>query len=103
VDVNRELVTSLEMHRLLPLISESVTRVVPHDFAGVTLYDDEKKEEMKALVLSPTAKRPVVDMGRSVRIEPTLSKQALLEQRPQLLTREPLSMLSTTFAWASLR
>jgi hypothetical protein len=48
VDVNRELVSSLEMQRLLPLISECVTRVVPHDFAGgVTIYEDDRKA-MKA-------------------------------------------------------
>jgi len=34
VDINRTLASSLEMQSLLPLISECVTRVVPHDFAG---------------------------------------------------------------------
>jgi len=34
LDVNRTLASSLEVQRLLPLISEGVARVVPHDFAG---------------------------------------------------------------------
>jgi formate hydrogenlyase transcriptional activator len=97
VDVNRELVSSLEIHRLLPLISECVTRVVPHDFAGVTLYEDDSKA-LKAFVLSPSDKRPVVEMGRSVTLDQTISAQAFLEQRPQLLTRNELSLLNAPIA-----
>lgn len=97
VDVNRELVSSLEMQRLLPLISECVTRVVPHDFAGVTIYDDDQKA-MKAFVLSPSDKRPIVEMGRTVSMEQTISAQAFLEQRPQLLTRNELSALTAPIA-----
>ena len=96
VDVNRELVSSLEMQRLLPLISECVTRVVPHDFAGVTIYEDDQRA-MKAFVLSPSEKRPV-EMGRAVAIDQTLSAQALLEQRPQLLTRDELLALKAPIA-----
>ena len=96
VDVNRELVSSLEMQRLLPLISECVTRVVPHDSAGVTIYEDDRSA-MKAFVLSPTDKRPV-DMGRAVALDETLSAQAFLEQRPQLLTRNDLSALKAPIA-----
>jgi formate hydrogenlyase transcriptional activator len=97
VDVNRELVSSLEMQHLLPLISECVTRVVPHDFAGVTLYEDDNRG-MRAFVLSPADKRPVMEMGRSVTIDQTLSAQAFLEQRPQLLTRNDLSALTAPIA-----
>jgi len=97
VDVNRELVSSLEMQHLLPLISECVTRVVPHDFAGVTLYEDDRKE-MKAFVLSPAEKHPVVEMGRTVTIDQTLSGQAILEQRTQLLTPVELRASSAPIA-----
>jgi formate hydrogenlyase transcriptional activator len=97
VDVNRELVSSLEMQRLLPLISECVTRVVPHDFAGVTIYEEDQKA-MKAFVLSTSHERPVVEMGRTVPVEQTLSAQAFLEQRPQLLTRNELSALTAPIA-----
>jgi len=97
VDVNRELVSSLEMHRLLPLISECVTRVVPHDFAGVTLYEDDHRG-MRAFVLSPADKRPVMEMGRTVTLDQTLSARAFLEQTPQLLTRSDLSALNAPIA-----
>ena len=97
VDVNRELVSSLEMQRLLPLISRCLTRVVPHDFAGVTMYDDDQKA-MKAFVLSPSETRPVVEVGRAVALDQMLSAQAFLGQRPQLLTRDELSALTAPIA-----
>jgi len=89
VEVNRTLASSLEMQRLLPLISECVTRVVPHDFAGVTLFEGDQKN-MKAYVLSPTPTNPLAEMGRSVSIEQTLSAKALLQKESHTMTREDL-------------
>ena len=90
VDVNRTLASSLEMQRLLPLISECVTRVVPHDFAGVTLFDSDQ-QNMKAYVLSPAPTSPLVETGRSVSIEQTLSGKAFLKGESHTLTHEDLA------------
>ncbi len=65
VDVNRTLASSLEMQHLLPLISECVSQVVPHDFAGITLFEGDQ-EDLKAYVLSPALPTAVVESGRSV-------------------------------------
>ena len=97
VDVNRTLASSLEMQRLLPLISECVTRVVPHDFAGVTLYEGDQ-QNMKAYVLSPTPTSPLVESGRSVSIEQMLSAKAFLEKESQTLTREDLASHSSSIS-----
>ncbi len=97
LDVNRTLASSLEVHRLLPLISECVTRVVPHDFAGVTLFEGDK-QDMKAYVLSPTPSSSMYDAGRSVTLEQTLSAKAFLERESQTLTREDLVSHSSSIA-----
>jgi formate hydrogenlyase transcriptional activator len=97
VDVNRTLVSTLEMQNLLPLISECVTRVVPHDFAGVTLYEGDK-QALRAYVLSPAESKSVVDTGRTVSLEQTLSAEAFLEQKPKTLTREDLRISRTAIA-----
>jgi len=97
VDVNRTLVSSLEMQTLLPLISECVTRLVPHDFAGVTLYEGDR-QAMKAYVLSPADTKSVVDSGGTVSLEQTLSAEAFLEQKPKTLTREDLHVSRTAIA-----
>src|SRR5258705_3636686 len=90
VDVNRTVAESLEMQRLLPLISECVTRVVPHDFAGVTLFEGDKRD-MKAYVLSPAPSHPTYEAGRSVTLEQTLSAKAFLDRKSQTLTHEDLA------------
>ena len=97
VDVNRTLASSLEMQRLLPLISECVTRVVPHDFAGVTLFDGDQ-QNMKAYVLSPTPISPLVETGPSVSIEQTLSAKAFLKGESQTLTHEDLASHSSSIS-----
>ena len=96
VDVNRTLASSLEIQRLLPLIAECVTRVVPHDFAGVTLYEGDL-QNMRAYVLSPTPPE-VVEAGRSVSLEQTLSSQAFLEGKSKTLTRDDLARHSSSIA-----
>jgi formate hydrogenlyase transcriptional activator len=89
VEINRTLASRLEVQSLLPLISECVTRVVPHDFAGVTLFEGDK-ENMKAYVLSPERAQPIIESGRPVSLNQTLSAQAFLEGEAKTLTRDDL-------------
>src|ERR1700746_8467 len=89
VEINRTLASPLEVQSLLPLISECVTRVVPHDFAGVTLFEGDK-ENMKAYVLSPERSQPIIESGRPVALNKTLSAQAFLEGEAKTLTRDDL-------------
>ena len=90
VDVNRTLASSLEIQRLLPLISECVTRVVPHDFAGVTLFEGNK-DDMRAYVLSPAPSNSVIEAGRPVSLDQTLSAGAFLERKSKTLTHDDLA------------
>ena len=89
VDVNRTLASSLEMQRLLPLISQCVTQVVPHDFAGVTLYEDDPGK-VRAYVLSPANQVPIIESGKQVAMEQTISAPALREQVPKTLNAAEL-------------
>jgi len=94
VGVNRTLASSLEMRRLLPLISGCVTRVVPHDFAGVTLFDDDRKD-MRVYILSSPEKGTVVEPERSVAAEETLAVRAISAGKSQTFTRKDLIALNT--------
>ncbi len=102
VDVNRTFASSLEMQRLLPMISECVTRVVPHDFAGVTLYEADKASA-KAYVLSPAQPKLILDSGRPVSLDQTLSSQALLEGKSKTLNRDDLASHASSIASRVLR
>ena len=97
VEINRTLASRLEVQGLLPLISECVTRVVPHDFAGVTLFEGDK-DNMKAYVLSPERSQPIIESGRPVSLNQTLSAQAFLEREAKTLTREDLESHGSSIA-----
>jgi len=97
VDVNRTFASSLEMQRLLPMISECVTRVVPHDFAGVTLYESDRASA-KAYVLSPAQPKLILDSGRPVSLDQTLSSQAMLEGKSKTLSRDDLASHASSIA-----
>jgi formate hydrogenlyase transcriptional activator len=94
VGVNRTLASSLEMRRLLPLISGCVTRVVPHDFAGITLFDDDRKD-MRVYILSSPETGTVVEPERSVAAKETLAIRAILAGKSQTFTRKDLVELNT--------
>jgi formate hydrogenlyase transcriptional activator len=97
VEINSTLASRLEVQGLLPLISECVTRVVPHDFAGVTLFEGDK-DNMKAYVLSPERSQPIIESGRPVSLNQTLSAQAFLEREAKTLTREDLESHGSSIA-----
>src|SRR5690242_9169793 len=61
-----------------------------------SLYEGDK-ENMKAYVLSQ-AQPGVIESGRTVSLQRTLSSQAFLEQKSQTLTREDLANHSSSIA-----
>ena len=97
VEVNRTLVSSLEMRRVLPLISDCVTRVVPHDFAGLTLFDPERKS-MRAYVLAPAQEQMFVDAGRVVPMDRTLSASVFMTEHAAVFTADDLAQSQTPIA-----
>ena len=97
VDVNRTLGSSLEMRTLLPQISECVTRVVPHDFAGVTLYDDDQRT-MKIVILASPETGTVVEPGRNVSAEETLAIHAISDRQARTFNHQDLADLNSPAA-----
>ena len=97
VEINRTLGSSLEMRRLLPLISECVTRIVPHDFAGVTLYEDDHRS-MKVLILASPETGALIEPERTVAAEETLAIRAISNRRPETFTMSDLVALNTPVA-----
>jgi formate hydrogenlyase transcriptional activator len=97
VDVNRTLASSLEMQSLLPLISQCVSQVVPHDFAGVTLYEEDPGK-VRAYVLSTANQVPMIESGRQLALEQTISGPAIREQVPKTLNSTELQSQGSQIA-----
>ena len=97
VKANRTLASSLEMQNLLPIISECVNQLVPHDFAGVTLYEPGR-ENLLAYVLSPSQPTSVIELGKEIAPQEALSAPALQERRPKTLTHQDLASQGSKIA-----
>ncbi len=97
VDANQTLVSSLEMQRLLPLISECVTRLVPHDFAGVTLLRGRQASHEGLCALSDGQQVHCRDRQDSL-VGANLVCRRLSGAKPKTLTREDLNVSRTAIA-----
>jgi formate hydrogenlyase transcriptional activator len=88
IEVNQSLISNLDIESLLPSISTSLSRVVPHDFAGVALYDPQKSE-MKGYVLAAPENQLLMARGEAVPLEQSASARAFLTRKMvQLNERE---------------
>ena len=100
VEVNRSLVSSLDINHLLPVILEAVSKVMPHDFAGLTIYDPEK-QGMQSVVLTAPKNQNGAERSWSLVPQEPLVSQSMVSQEMQRFDRGQLAAMSSEFAdWA---
>ena len=97
VEVNRSLVSSLDVNHLFPVILEAVGKVVPHDFAGLTIYDPENQGVQSVVLTSPNNQSPAENNWTLPPEEPLLAP-ALLAQETRRFDRGQLAAMSSEFA-----
>ncbi len=102
VEVNRSLVSNLDMESLLPTISSSVSRVLAHDFAGVGIYDPEKSG-MKGYVLAAPEIQLLVARGESIPLEQSISGKAFVSRKTVSWDEQNLAQLGSRLADRLLR
>jgi formate hydrogenlyase transcriptional activator len=97
LEVHRTLASSLDLQQLFTSLSDSVGRVVPHDFAGISLYD-EQREGMQAWVLAAPGNNSFVTPGQIVPRQESLSWEALQEGRTKTFGRKEMQDMNPQFA-----
>ncbi|HKS72615.1 MAG TPA: sigma 54-interacting transcriptional regulator [Terriglobales bacterium] len=97
VEVNQSLVSDLDVEALLPTVSTKVSRVVPHDFAGVALYE-EQKHGMRAYVLAAPESQLLVARGELVPVESSISSRAFHSREMVHLGEGELRAIRSRFA-----
>jgi formate hydrogenlyase transcriptional activator len=102
LEVNRSLISSLDIESLLPSISSSVSRVLPHDFAAVGIFDPEKSG-MKGYVLTAPEAQLLVARGESIPLEHSISAKAFVSRKPVYWDEQDLTRLGSRFADRLLR
>jgi formate hydrogenlyase transcriptional activator len=86
LEINNAIVTHLELAPLLRAISECLRRELPHDFAGLAIYDPEIRQ-LRIHALNFEAGQESFSVGQIVPIEGTPGGLAFTSRRPVLRHR----------------
>ena len=97
LEVNQTLVSTLDFKALFTAITDSIRRVVPHDFAGVSLYNAEK-DGMQVWVLAAPARYKFIAEGEIVPREESMAWQAFHYKQRKTFQRDDLIGMNTQFA-----
>jgi formate hydrogenlyase transcriptional activator len=86
LEVNNAAVSTRNLHELLNIVSGSLQRLVPHEYASLLLYDPET-QRLQVHALDFPANKGLLQEGLSVSVEDTPAGRALSSRQPVFLTR----------------
>ena len=97
VEVSTALVSNLELESLFPVISGHLGRAVPHDFAGLAIYDPDKNG-MWAHVLASPQQSEIISPGEIIPLDQSPAGQAFTTRQTRTFRREDLAGMNSGFA-----
>lgn len=96
VEVNTTLTANHDLRQLFPVISRQLRQVVAHDFAGIAVYDSEKRG-MRAYALASSIPE-VISEDQTVPVDQSITISAFSTRQTTLLRRHDLTQLRSPFA-----
>jgi formate hydrogenlyase transcriptional activator len=97
LDVNNMVVSSLDLHELLNAVSKSLRRLVPHEYASLSLYDPET-QRLQIHALDFPVSKGLLQEGLSIPVEGSPTGRALTTRRPVLITRSDIEAFGSDLA-----
>jgi formate hydrogenlyase transcriptional activator len=100
LEINNAIVTNLDLDHVLKAISTCLRRAIPHDFAGLAIYDPEIEQlRMHALNFEPD--QQVVPKGQVIPLTGTPGGLAFTSRQPVLRRRmDPDEFTAPMIKWA---
>jgi len=83
LEINNAVVTTLDLHELMHTISEALQDVVPHDFTGLAIYDEETKE-LRVHATDTGEQRRVIAEGTPLSMDGTFPGVAITTRQTVL-------------------
>src|SRR3989449_1542788 len=97
LEVNNTVVSVLDLHELLNAVSASLRRLVPHEYASLSLYDaDTQRLQIHALDF-PVSKG-LLQEGLSIPVEGSPTGRALTTRQPVFITRTDIEAFGSDIA-----
>jgi formate hydrogenlyase transcriptional activator len=95
LDVNNTIVSSLDLRELLNAVSMSLRRLVPHEYASLSLYDAET-ERLQIHALDFPASKGLIQEGLWIPVEGTPHGRALTSRQPLFVTLQDIEEFELT-------
>ena len=95
LDVNNTIVSALDLRELLSAVSASLRRLVPHEYASLSLYDAET-QRLQIHALDFPASKGVIQEGLWIPVEGTPHGRALTSRQPLFVTLKDIEQFDLT-------
>jgi formate hydrogenlyase transcriptional activator len=96
VEMNRSLVSSMDVRHLFPTALSAISKSVPHEFAGLCVYDPDQKAMRNVALGSPEHGR-VMTLGAAVPMEQSPGARAYVEGVTKQFRRAEMCAINSTF------
>ena len=97
LEVNNTIVSVLDLHQLLNAVSASLRRLVPHEYASLSLYDRETHRLQIHALDFPVSKGLLLE-GLSVGVDESPTGRALMTGRPVFINRDDVKEFGSDIA-----
>jgi formate hydrogenlyase transcriptional activator len=97
LDVNNAVVSVLDLHKLLNAVSASLRRLVPHEYASISLYDPET-QSLQIHALDFPVSKGMLQEGLSIPVEGSPTGRAITTRQPVLITRGDIEQFGSDIA-----
>ena len=97
LEVNNTVVSALDLHELLNAVSASLRRLVPHEYASLSLYDPET-QRLQIHALDFPVSKGLLQEGLSIPVEGSPTGWALTTRQPVFITRGDIEAFGSDIA-----
>ena len=97
LEVNNTVVSALDLHELLNAVSASLRRLVPHEYASLSLYDPET-QRLQIHALDFPVSKGLLQEGLSIPVEGSPTGRALTTRQPVFITRGDIEAFGSDIA-----
>ena len=97
LEITNTIVSSLDLHELLNAVSASLKRLVPHEYASLSLYDPET-QRLQIHALDFPVSKGLLKEGLWVPVEGSPTGRAIMSGKPVLITRADIAQFGSDIA-----
>jgi formate hydrogenlyase transcriptional activator len=97
LEVNNAVVSVLDLHELLNVVSASLRRLVPHEYASLSLYDAET-QRLQIHALDFPVSKGLLQEGLSIAVEGSPTGRAIKTRQPVFITRTEIEQFGFDIA-----